>query len=491
MHTNKKNYYYSLLFFFSLSLLSLVTLFIALVFFNVPSSIERVLGYIITVCLLIQFVLMWALPEMRHVYGFIGVFITGWTLACLALSLVVTPQVVRWGKDHEEVRLTGRRETRRTISEWFKISFSFLLLVIFVVIPGLLMFFGFMLDVYDNARLYSYTGAATTGTRVSIPSSEGSNHRYSVYIECTPEHRRLVPPLPDDQQAPIVIIEADDRVSAQVFYEGWVEELYNINKISRVCIWNRPGRGFSDNAPSPFSLADNSDALTLALNTILDQDSPPLASIDAEAPPFQNHSLALVSHGLGGLYSRAFASRHISSIQSILLVDTLHEDVLRRTVGPISRGFGLWVRGMVSPLAIQRQFSWILHGRGSTYRYLSGISGITRGNAGTFAYNTRSGEIKASLQDQLVVLSGSMQNEIQDSNSILQGSNIPVAVVASAQSIRKDRDWSGLQRKLAKLTANNVAFEVFDGPHEIWTSRKAKEQLQDLYTHVLREKKTT
>lgn len=469
----------------------MVTLFLSLLFFKTPSNVERVLGYIVFTCLLVQFILMWTLPRMRHAYGAIGIFITGWTTLCLALGLIVSPRLVLWGKTHEEVRLTGRRETRRSISEWLKISASFLLVTLFVVLPGILMFLGFMLDVYDITRLYRTTGAAVPGTMVPVSTGTSRfSHEYSVYIECTPKHRRLVPPLPEGQQAPIVLIESDDRISSQVLYEGWLEELYNVNKVSRVCLWNRPGRGFSDNAPSPFTLGDASDALTKALNAVLDSENPGFMA-DAESPPFQNNTIALVAHGLGGVYSRVFAARHLSSIHSILLIDTVHEDILRWTIGPIARGFGLWLEGMVSPLALRRQLSWLLHGRGPTFRYLSGMNAGTSGTRGGFAYNTKPGEIKASLQDQLVALSGSMQNEIEDSNNVLQGSNIPIAVVASAQSIRRNKEWSGLQRRLASLTANNVAFEVFDGPHEVWTARKAKEQLQDLYDHVLREKKYT
>lgn len=448
---------------------------------------ERILGHIVNVCLLAQFILMWSLHNMRTTYGSIGIFITGWALLCLSLSLIVSPLVVSWGKAHEEVRLTGRRETRRTIKEWFKVSLSFTLLLILVVIPGLLIFLGFLLDVYDTSQLMSSSGAASAGTFVSVPSSPGNS--YSVFIECTPMNRKLIPPLPDDQEAPIVLIEADDRVSAQSLYEGWVEELFHIKKVSRVCFWNRPGRGFSDNAPSPFSLRANSEALTVALNSILDREKAPLSFIEREAPPFQNQSLALIAHGIGGLYARHFAARHISSIHSIMLVDTLHEDILRRTIGPIKRGFGLWLEGMLSPLAIERQLSWIVHGYGPSDRYLSSANIASQQTSGHLAFNTKSSEIKASLQEQIAAVSGSIQRDIKLSNDILQHSNIPVAVAVSAQSVRKDREWSFLQRKLAKITANVLAFDVYDGPHEIWTARKAKEQLQDVYTLLLREKK--
>lgn len=463
-------------------LLSFVGLLIALIFFEVPSDIERILGFIVAGIFTLLFILMWSIPQTRHMYSVPGIFITGWTTVCLLLALVITPIVVKWGKDHEEIRLTGRRENRRTMREWFQISMSFILLSIFVVIPGILFFLGFMLDVYDTTRLLYKTGAATVGTFVPVTTTS-SHHEYNVYIECTPTHRRLVPPLPEGQVPAIAVIEADDRVSAQAIYQGWLEEMYNTNKVAKVCIWNRPGRGFSDNAPSPYTLADNAEALTIALNTVLKHER----NHEDNGIPFQNNTIALIAHGVGGLYARVFAAQHLSSIQSILLVDTLHEDILRRTIGPIARGFRLWLEGLVSSLAIQRQLSWIVHGRGPSYRYLSGYP-ISPQNGG-LAFNTHSTEIKASLQDQLSSLSGAFQTEIENTNSILSGSNIPLAVVASAQSIRQDGEWSGLQRRLSKITANNIAFEILDGPHEVWVARKAKERLQEIYEQVLRDRR--
>lgn len=466
---------------FDLTVVSFISLLIALLFFSLPTRVECVLGYFITALYFLQFILMWTIPHLRHTYSIVGIVTTGWTCFSFLVALVITPVVVRWGKEYEEVRLTGRRENRRTVTEWFKISISFFLLILLVIIPSVLFFFGFMLEVYDTTRLITGTGEARVGS--FIPVTTTGHHTYQVYIECTPTHKRLNPPLPDNRDPPIVLIEADDRVSAQAIYEGWVEELYNINKVAKVCFWNRPGRAFSDVAPSPFSLSESASALTTSLETVLQKEN----NADANDLPFQNHSLAIVAHGLGGLYARVFASQHLSSIHSIFLIDTVHEEIVRRTIGPIRRGFGLWVRGVLSPLALERQASWILHGKGPKYRYLSGLTKVGRNG---LAFNTHSNEIKASLQEQIGALSGITQTEVEESNAILQGSNIPLGVVVSAQSIRKDKEWSGLQRRLSKLTANNVAWEIYDGPHEIWAARKAKEQLQDLYSHIVREKRT-
>jgi pimeloyl-ACP methyl ester carboxylesterase len=463
-----------------MTVVSFISLLIALLFFNLPTRVERVMGYSITTLYFIQFILMWTIPHLRHTYSIVGIVTTGWTWFSFLVALVITPIVVQWGKEHEEVRLTGRRENRRTVTEWLKISLSFLLLNLFVIIPSILFFCGFMLDVYDTTRLITRTGDATVGSFVPVTTT--GHHRYDVYIECTPTHKRLNPPLPDNRDPPIVLIEADDRVSAQAIYEGWVEELYNINKVAKVCFWNRPGRGFSDVAPSPFSLSESASALTTALETVLQEEN----NEDATNVPFQNHSLAIVAHGFGGLYARVFAAQYISSIHSIFLIDTVHEEILRRTIGPIARGFGLWVRGVTSPFALKRQLSWIIHGKGPRFRYLSGLSKVGKGG---LAFDTHSSELKASLQEQIGALSGITQNEVEESNAILQGSNIPLGVVASAQSIRNDKEWSGLQKRLGKLTANNVAWEIYDGPHEIWAARKAKEQLQELYSHIVREKR--
>lgn len=65
--------------------------------------------------------------------------------------------------------------------------------------------------------------------------------------------------------------------------ESWVFDAYNNATITRYCYWDRPGYGFSDNAPSPLSAGMAVDALTEAL--VKANESGPWV---------------LVSHGVGG-----------------------------------------------------------------------------------------------------------------------------------------------------------------------------------------------
>lgn len=477
-----------------LAVLSLVVLLLELLFFTTPSDVELYMGYFVTGCFVLQLILAVTIPHARHFYGIVGIFTIFWTVASLGLTLVMTPYTVKWGQDYEEERLTGRVETRRTLGEWFKVSISLILLLALVVVPALLFFFGFLLEIYDTARLFHGEGAATKG--LFVPIRYEGHSKYSVYIECTPENHYVEDGgISKSVERPIVLIEADDRVSAQVFYKGWLEELYEANKVSQVCLWNRPGRGFSDVASSPFSLDASTHALTTALTAALKHNGTVSSSQEIEtshAHPFQNRTLALVSHGLGGLYSRAFAARHLNSTQSLLLIDTVHEEILRKSYGRPSRGFKFWLKGVLSPLSVRRQLSWLLHFKGPEDRYLgssrggSGSAGITGGRAG-LAFSTNPTEIKASLQEQISAFNGDTRSQLSDSSYLLSDSKIPLAVVSSAQSIRSNKEWSALQRKLTKVTRNNVAWEILDGPHEIWADEKAKYQLQKLFLNILQE----
>lgn len=467
---------------FDLALLSLISLLLALLVFPVFSELEQILGYVVAACLGLQLVMALSIPHIRHFYSPVGLFSFFWAFLVMGMCLVVYPRAVKNEQDYEEERLTGRHEDRRTFMEWVKVSLSMILLLIVILLPVLLIFCGFLLDIYDTARLYHGDGAASKGIFVRIPYSDTRD--YSVFIECTKDRDETI-----DASAPIVVLEADDTTSAQMLYRGWLEELYESNKVSKVCLWNRPGRAFSDVAPSPFSLLEASDALTIALEKAILKSS--TSGTEVSDAPFQNRTLALVSHGLGGLYSRYFASRHKHSVQSIFLIDTLQEESLHESIGSLSRGFKLWLNGLTTPLAIRRQLSWLVHHKGPESRFLSGSrtgsdSIVLRDG---LASSTNPAEIKASLQEQISAFNGRTWTNIQKANSILEESKIPLAVVSSAQTIRKYKEWSGLQRKLTKVTSNNVAWEILDGPHEVWADEKAKYQLQTLFLNILGEKR--
>lgn len=590
-----------------------ISLLLSLFFFTFPTSTDRLLGIVAASALFLSLLLTSFIPGLRQRYNGASLPLAiGWYFLSATLGLIVSPTIVLWGKTHEEVRLTGRRETRRTVREWLAVSLSVIVSGIFVVLPSLLFFADSCLNVYDYARLHKEMGTGLfvpiypNPLSTSTPSSSSSlwsesqytqnnndpvhlalepigkgedsgyhkpwkpllvENPYHVFVYCTPRQKSgggvgggngnkgsgnggnggggiarppSSQPGPDGKPAPIVLVEADSypAISAQAFVEGWLDELFNANKIAQICYWNRPGRGFSGEAPSPFSPGMAADALTVALSKALretgdlddgnnDDDDNDTNGSDKwnnnSTHAFGNNSFAIVAHGLGGIYARVFAARHLPNVHSITLVDAFPEELLSTRVGRIPHGFGVWMKAAWSVLGIDRQLSWIVHRRGPRSRELGLLAGS----------NTK--ELKASLQEQMSACVGlfgfddyfndnnhiddftttnsivvdtnkipkinihpkytstphsQMRRDIEASNLVLEGSIIPLAVLSSASHVRSDKEWSNYQRKLTKVTSNNVAWEVLEGPHELWRSPAAKTKMQQILVNILEQRQS-
>jgi pimeloyl-ACP methyl ester carboxylesterase len=221
--------------------------------------------------------------------------------------------------------------------------------------------------------------------------------------------------------------------------ESWVLSAYQEKKIDRYCYWDRPGFGFSENAPSPLSAGMAVDALSEAL---------------LEAG--ENGPWVLVSHGVGGIYSRIFASRHVAEVKGLLLIDVLPESQLHQ-VGSARRGFVLWLRGVISPLGIDSLMGAIFMGRSRADR-IYGRSAYQNGK-----------QIKAKLQENLVATTFT-RNEIAASSAILP-KDVPFVVVSSGKAVKADQQWSDGQRELTEITENLVAWDVVNhAPHKVWST---------------------
>lgn len=452
-----------------LTLIGMFELVVTLMFYSVPSEADRVLGYTTAILLALDTLLIAFVPSLRHRNaGWVGIVTLLGTLFTV-LTATVADRVVMWGKEHEEVRLTGRYESRRTLGEWFKVMLSgigktvILLLVVFMTLS-------IAIDTYDVLRVEVHGEL--------VPVDDGT-HRVHVYcteagidqIEANPVASESSQSSLDGSYHPLdplarppgrgrkhrsnvtVVVEGGET-SAEEF-ASWILELHDMNEVGRVCYWDRPGLGLSDNAPSPMSAGSVAESLSEALN--------------ATIPDFHNESLVLVSHGVGGIYSRVFAGRHTNQVRAMLLVDSLHEDLFYEQSTPW-RGFLLWLRGLVSPLGIQKLFGWIFKHQGPTAR----IFGSAQRFSGHWS--------KAMLQQQISARSLT-RSDITAANALLP-TKLPVAVASSAKSIKNIRRWSEKQRALTKLTANTIEWRVIDGPHELWRSPTGRSELTDLLKDI-------
>ncbi|PYH65487.1 uncharacterized protein BO88DRAFT_395424 [Aspergillus vadensis CBS 113365] len=405
--------------FFSFAYTTLTTgyLLLGLLFFAIPSKPMSVSGIIIAIFLLIDMILTLAVPRIRLEEGWVGVASVVWA-AFISLYTIVQNHSVAWGKREEEERLTGRPETRRPLREWVAVLIQTVFLVIFAIIVIL-----FTATLILRARDASLPAP---GKKYYV-----NGDSYQVHLHCVGNATHSL-----QNDTPTILIEGGDWPVEHTL-QPFIHDAYQSGIVPRYCYWDRPGFGWSDNAPSPFSAGMAADALSEAL------------ALAGEEGPW-----ILVSASVGGIYSRIFASRHLLEISGIVLIDSLHEDYLSN-IGSPGRGFTLWLRGIFTPLGLDRIAGAIFKGRTREDRVY-----------GRSSYQT--GKIvKAKLQENLVAESMT-SSEIQTARHV-QMADTPLVVISSGIEVRKSEKWTKRQEELTKITKNLKNFDIVKGaPHEVW-----------------------
>jgi pimeloyl-ACP methyl ester carboxylesterase len=420
---------------FSYTSLTLANLLIILLFFSTPSKAAQVTCLITAVLLLIDMIMIVAVPGIQIEEGWVGIVSVVWALI-ISIWVILIDRVVTYGKHEEEERLTGRVEPRRTLVEWLSVLISEIVLVAISLIILLL-----TCTLILRARDFSLPAP---GTRYLVDGD-----KYRIHLYCSgPIHSST------GAKYPTVLFEAGELPFEDTFQTLADNALAN-GTIARYCYADRPGLGWSDNAPSPFPAGMASIVLSEALARA------------GETGPW-----ILASAGVGSIYSRIFSSQHGSSVRGLLLIDPLHEDLLYRLAAP-HHGFVLWLRGIISPLGLQRIFGAVFRGRSREDR----VYGRSAESGGKF--------IKAKLQESLVADSLT-QNEVRSARAI-QREETPLVVVSSGIQMRVDSRWGQKQADLTHLTRELVGWDVVEkAPHEVWRTVEGREVLEKRLGELVR-----
>ncbi|GEQ66834.1 hypothetical protein JCM33374_g497 [Metschnikowia sp. JCM 33374] len=437
--------------------------------FAVPAYYERILGYFSCALVALDVIVALSVPGLRDGFGLFGNMLMLWVLANLLLNCFADFWVEQ-GKAQQEIRYTGRIEKRKSLFEILvtgvKILAKFLLLLVIWNIS-----LSLWLQAFD-------THEKPWGKMIPV-----NEDQFNVHLACfgdvNPGSNDSVDSKPSDPpgpKQPIVLVEGGQHTSSEQFQE-WIQELYHMNKIERYCIWDRPGYGFSDSAPSPTSIGIIVEHLMEALKK------------EGIQGPY-----SAVGFDVGGLYSRVFASRNSGQMHSMLLVDSWHEDLLkhwpfsgpnkknekRKTFRDILdlmdswQGFKIWLRGVVSPLGLVKNIHWFFHPR--SYSSKSRIFGRDMVHSPKY--------LRARLQEQITasILS---YNEVHTADV----SNIPLSVISSDYMIKKSLNWGKWQRELTKISAKSLEWVVAENSgHFIWDSPKGRDNLQQLLLRLVSEK---
>ncbi|KAK9366380.1 hypothetical protein V1509DRAFT_630187 [Lipomyces kononenkoae] len=410
-------------------LVSIGNLAISLFAFGIPSKTERVVHWTMMGFLAIDFIFILSATKLRHSQGnVLGILVILWTIFTAGWVLACNLAVERSRQGLEE-RLLGRRlsssRARRSCRQWCSVTWAVIVFIVLLVLV-ILITLSIAVDAYDS--------------RISPPGQyvDVLDGQYRVHVFCSRPR--------NDTDTPTIFLESGST-SAEVLAQEWVEQEINDESSPiydyRYCYWDRPGIAFSDNAPSPMSAGMAIDALSDALSQM------------------QEHGpWILVSHGLGGIYSRVFAARHASDVDGLVLVDAYHEDYFSSRIGSSASGFGYWVHGLVSPFGIDKQLGWIFGGRTSTDR----IYGRSQSTSGKYNF--------AKFQEQVAARTFT-KYEVIAAREILPKRK-PMAVISSQYMIQNTEGWADYQRRLSESTHTLTNWSIVEAPHEVWRVKEGR-----------------
>jgi len=165
--------------------------------------------------------------------------------------------------------------------------------------------------------------------------------------------------------APVVILEA----GAGNGVESWAKVQPAIAEFAHVCAYDRPGlrhhwtNGEPPAPPTPDAVVETLDAALAKAG---------------ERPPY-----VLVGHSYGGMIVRLFATRFPDRVKAVVLIDSTHEDQMRRFGEPApplprpgSSGVVIVMPEMYDPVAMSEAL------KARPWRTSVPVLVLTRGNAG-------------------------------------------------------------------------------------------------------------
>ncbi|KAI5455855.1 hypothetical protein BGZ63DRAFT_99663 [Mariannaea sp. PMI_226] len=403
--------------------LTLANLLFTLMFFGVPAKAVRILVISMSAVLMLDIILTLAVPKTRYEEGWVGAVSVIWALF-MSLWTLLVDHTVKWGKAEEEERLTGRAETRRSLVEWIEVMISMVVWSM-ICIALCLVTLNLILRAVD-------AGVAPPGKLCWVDGD-----RYRLHVHC---HGSKT------EDKPTVLFEGDNWTVEYSFWD-FAENALRNGSFPRYCFTDRPGFGWSDASPSPSSAGFVVDILSEALAN------------EGETGPW-----VLVSAGIGSIYSRVFSARHGDAIKGLVMIEPLHEDLLTK-VGLSRLGFLLWLRGVISPLGLDRVPGTIFRGRTSVDR----VYGRSAYQGGKY--------ILAKLQENCVATSFT-RRDVETSRAI-QNKQTPLVVISSGKHLKASRQWEEKQRDLTKLTENLQGWDIIEGaPHEVWSTLKGREIIE-------------
>jgi pimeloyl-ACP methyl ester carboxylesterase len=221
----------------------------------------------------------------------------------------------------------------------------------------------------------------------------------------------------------------------------WAWIVPDVARDSRVCVYDRAGRGWSDPAPSQqdgFAIATDLDALLTSAH---------------EPSPY-----VLVGHSFGGLYVRAFAARYPNQTAGLVLLDATDAHQFTLPTYPA------FYEGYRRVSALFPSLARFGVGRLAYRSAYGGLPAEARAEQYMFWCTARHAR---SLRDEWAEAPRAMQQ----ADSLVSLGNRPLMVLTALKDAQEG--WSALQNEVPKLSSNSSHWTLSSATHSSLLEDKA------------------
>ncbi|KAL5640244.1 hypothetical protein ACGC1H_007499 [Rhizoctonia solani] len=432
----------------------------AVTLFGTPSALTRVSLIASLVLLLLDIILLSAVKQLRRQESALSLITCGVAIISAGTSLGAN-YVVEHLRDKEGVPIRHGAETVREAelrarlyvaqeNYWsnraaraIKVILSFILTFV-TSLALFLMTFDICLTAVDSSVLPPFEKS-----RFHSVQPNPSDWSFKVHLACSGP-TSMAPPLGllnttasgrgKIRNVPTVIYESMRGVPGSLGGD-WVVNLRETGRVGRVCVWDRPGYGLSDNGPSA-EMGHVSDALWQALQH------------EGEEGPY-----VLVGAGYGGLLTRLFASRHPNDVHSLLYIDSETSHTYFLTRARHNTFFHTHLPILIAPLGLSRIVSLIKNHTPRSARVFANVLQHTEWQ------NPRL--LSTLLQEQYLAhsrQSASFRDLLEVERQY--PARRPTIVLSSGDRTSKESTWRDAQRRLWEEIVDEkgrVRWEILEG----------------------------
>ena len=280
----------------------------------------------------------------------------------------------------------------------------------------------FVIALATAGTIYQTAGAEADKRNLPVPGNLIDVGGFKMHLHCVGEG------------SPTVVLETLSGGTSS--YWGWVQP--EVSKATRVCVYDRAGRGWSEPDPEPITLgrtASNLHAL--------------LTNAHIKGP------YILVGHSIGGIYVRQFATQYPEEVLGMVLVDASHPEQFERYPEMLEGNETYMQLLALMPTIARIGINRIYFASGGEFDF----GDLTEPQKSHLKALWSSPEYFASQKSENMAVPGIYE----DAQKLGDLGDLPLFVVSAGQDTTIG--WSELQNELAALSTNSVHKTVPGATH--------------------------